>query len=219
MEIDRINRPERLLPSGAMTVDEAWRLAAAASVTGIAVALPLGVIEPLIVFFSQAGILLYSMRLKRLPLLGNLTVSFFTGFVFIYAGIAIGNPAGGLFPALFAFLINLMRELVKDIEDLEGDSAEGVFTFPARYGTGTTKTVILAAGILLLAAAALAHYFAVYNELFILLIIILVLPSLLYFAERLRKAASPADYRKLSNLLKAVMVAGLAAIAAGVITL
>ena len=58
-------------------------------------------------------------------MIGNITVAFLTGLVFIFGGVVVENPSAAIVPAVFAFLINLIREIVKDIEDVEGDNKAG----------------------------------------------------------------------------------------------
>ena len=68
------------------------------------------------------------------PILGNLIVSILTGLVFIYGGVAVNNPLAAIIPAIFAFLINLIREVVKDMQDVEGDLKQEMITFPGKFG-------------------------------------------------------------------------------------
>jgi len=110
----------------------------------------------MIVLFSIVLLFLYSKYLKRIPLLGNVTVAFLTGLVFIFGGVVVSNPGAAIVPAVFAFLINLIRELVKDMEDIEGDKIAGVITFPIKYSLKKTSILILIIGLLLIVIALFA---------------------------------------------------------------
>ena len=68
-----------------------------------------------------------------------LIIALLTGLAFIYGGFAVGNPVAAIVPAVFAFLINLIREIVKDIQDIEGDTKAGVITFPIKFGFKKSK--------------------------------------------------------------------------------
>ena len=72
-----------------------------------------------------------------------MTVAFLTGLVFIFGGVVVENPTAAIVPAIFAFLINLIREIVKDMEDVEGDNKAGVITFPIKFGFQKSKILIL----------------------------------------------------------------------------
>ena len=80
--------------------------------------------------------------MKRIILLGNFIVAFLTGLAFIYGGIAVNNFKYAVIPAIFAFLINFIREIVKDMEDIEGDKSAGIFSFPYLYGFKRSKRMI-----------------------------------------------------------------------------
>ena len=75
----------------------------------------------LIVVLSIALLYFYSARLKRTVLIGNLVIGLMTGMAFIYGGVVVGRMERAVVPAIFAFLVNLARELLKDVEDMEGD--------------------------------------------------------------------------------------------------
>ena len=90
------------------------------------------------------------MILKRKPFSGNILVSFLTSITFIYGGTAVGSYKGVLILALISFFAMVSRELVKDIEDLEGDIKKGAKTLPAIIGE--SKTFSLAFVSLLIAA-------------------------------------------------------------------
>ena len=68
----------------------------------------------------------YAFWLKRIPFVGNLVVSGLTGVTFVAGGIAIDSVRGTLIPAIFAFLFTTAREIVKDLEDTEGDLKNNV---------------------------------------------------------------------------------------------
>jgi len=80
--------------------------------------------------------ILYNLRLKRLPLVGNMAIAMSMAVPFIYAPLAAGREVGvvNAFAALFAFLIGTAREIVKDVEDVEGDRKAGMKTLPVVLG-------------------------------------------------------------------------------------
>jgi len=134
-EIDKINRPMRPLPSGfvkkrtalfisillfSMGTLACLELSEAAKVIGIVIAMPFMV--------------LYSKYLKGMPLIGNMIVAFILGLSFLFCGAAFNNMSPMWIPMILAFGLTLVRELVKDIADMEGDQSAGLKTFPITVG-------------------------------------------------------------------------------------
>ena len=134
-EIDKINRPMRPLPSGfvkkrtalfisillfSMGTLVCLELSEAAKVIGIVIAMPL--------------MILYSKYLKGMPLIGNMIVAFILGLSFLFCGAAFNNMSPMWIPMILAFGLTLVRELVKDIADMEGDQFAGLKTFPITAG-------------------------------------------------------------------------------------
>ena len=135
-----------------------------------------------------------------------------TGLAFIYGGISVSNSRGAVIPAIFAFLINLIRELVKDIQDISGDTKAGIKTFPIKFGLGLTKHLIFFFTVLLIAATVIPFAYRIYNIEFFVIAMIIINPVLVYFLKLLYSDDSSATFNKLSKLLKLDMVFGLIAI-------
>jgi geranylgeranylglycerol-phosphate geranylgeranyltransferase len=158
LDIDRINRPDRPLPSGEVSVRAARTAWAGFSALGVGLAALLSVPHLLVAVASVALLYGYSARLKRRPLVGNLAVAAVLGLAIPYGGgAALLGASGRLGPALlggaFAFAVTLARELAKDIEDMAGDAADGAQTLPLRAGVGPAAW--LAAATSLAAVVAL----------------------------------------------------------------
>ncbi|HLF20373.1 MAG TPA: UbiA family prenyltransferase, partial [Bacteroidota bacterium] len=147
-------------------------------------------------------------------LLGNLLVALMTGMAFVYGAVVVGNPERSIVPAIFAFLINLARELVKDVEDLEGDARGQAMTFAVKHGANAG---IILAGIVLMTLIGItigAYVFGLYDLMYLYLVLI-VDAVLVYVVVSMWKNRSPAHMRKVSLLLKLNMAIGLVAIFAG----
>jgi geranylgeranylglycerol-phosphate geranylgeranyltransferase len=214
-DADTTNHPARPIPAGKLSVKQAvveyLFLVAAANV----LALLINRLAFTIVLLTTFLLFLYSNKLKQIPLLGNITVAYLTGLAFIFGGVAVGNPRGAIIPALFAFLINLVRELVKDIEDIEGDRNAKLKTWPVRFGTNSTIKLITALTLLLIAATFIPFIYHFYNIEFFILVMVLVNPVMVFFLKELNKDDSHKNLNKLSNILKLNMVFGLIAIFLG----
>lgn len=150
--IDRINRPERPLPAGRISVRTAVLCAWLLAVAGLAFSFALGLLPLMIACVAWAVLLVYNRLLKRMPLIGNLAVAGLSSLLFVYVGAVVGGW-GGLLPAAgFAFLVHLARELAKDLEDRVGDAALGARTL-AVISSAATRIVAVVA---LLGAIAMA---------------------------------------------------------------
>lgn len=145
IEVDKINRPHRALPSGRMTVKQAWAFVAFLSILGIVFAwLPGRPISALIVIFFEIIGYVYAAKVKTLGLAGNFMVAFSFAFGVLYGSMifaevlvlpilyAIPIPAWLFF--FTAFLILQARETIKGAEDVEGDELRDVRTIARIYG-------------------------------------------------------------------------------------
>lgn len=149
---------------------------------------------------------LYSNLLKRLPLWGNLTVSFLTGLsVFIIYFLYYKNIELTIMYAVFAFFISLIREIIKDLEDIEGDKKFGCKTLPITLGTSATKNFIY-----MLTFVFLTTVFMVTNGWNIFLPFFIILSTILGFlCFKIYVADKKNDYSKISGLAKIIMVIGI----------
>ncbi|MBM3326193.1 MAG: geranylgeranylglycerol-phosphate geranylgeranyltransferase [Calditrichaeota bacterium] len=213
--IDRINRPYRPIPSGKITPAAAllwglWLMMCGAA-AGFYLTLQLGLIALLVSII----LVLYSLYLKSRPFWGNLSVALCGALAFIYGASAVGKMSAGLFPAIFALLVHLAREIVKDAEDEPGDRAAGAQTLTIVLGPLLAQR--LAAVVLLaLAAATLIPYIMhIYGLPYLYTALVGVdLPALITSLFLWRGL----NYRGLSRVslaLKIIMLTGLAALYVG----
>jgi geranylgeranylglycerol-phosphate geranylgeranyltransferase len=210
MHIDRINKPGRAIAAGIVsrTAATIWALTCAAG--GIALSITLGVEALTIAAASVLLLFVYSAWLKRLPLLGNLLVGLVTGAAFLYGGYAAGTPEVGVIPAVFACVMNVGREILKDIEDLRGDLAAGLRTFPIVAGV---VQALRLTGILLLAVASLSVLPLLLGEysIWYLPFVILVIAAILVSLSHARRG----EHARASAALKWGMLAGILAFTVG----
>jgi len=216
IEIDKINKPLRPLPSGKITIKEAYGLYISFISISIAVSFLVNEMAMVIVLVSILILFTYSKYLKRIPLIGNITVAFLTGLVFIFGGVVIENPAAAIVPAVFAFLINLIREIVKDMEDVEGDTKAGVITFPVKFGFQKSKYAILFISLTLIFCTLYPFIAQLYKIEYFIFVMVFVNPILVYCLKILFEDNSLKNLKKISNLVKLSMVFGLIAIYFGV---
>jgi geranylgeranylglycerol-phosphate geranylgeranyltransferase len=215
INIDRINRPQRVLPSGKLKLKEALFLYILLTILAFISSLLINGDAFLIACVASILLFLYSYRIKRILLLSNILVASLTGLTLIYGGIAVNNVRSAILPAFFAFLINFVREIVKDMEDVEGDKYEGIKTLPLVYGIAASKKIILVSTIVLILLTFYPFVLSLYRIEYFILVMILVNPLLVYVIKSIFENDSSKNLNKLSILLKLDMVFGLAAIYLG----
>ena len=216
IEIDKINCPLRPLPSGKITIKEAYILISVLILLSLIISFLVSYIAFIIVIVSHLILFLYSKFLKSIPLVGNISIAFLTGLVFIFGGVVVGNPSAAIVPAIFAFLINLVRELVKDIQDIEGDRLSNVVTFPIRYGIKKSRILALIITLILILCTLLPFILQMYKIEYFLVVMIVVNPILVYCLKILFAEHSPKNLDMTSKLLKLSMIFGLIAIFLGI---
>ena len=216
IEIDKINKPLRPLPSGKLSIKEAYRLYILLVIVPIVLSFLVSEMALIIVLISILLLFLYSKYLKRILLVGNITVAFLTGLVFIFGGVVVENPAAAIVPAVFAFLINLIREIVKDLEDVEGDTIAGVITFPAKFGFQKSKYIILFISLTLILYTLYPFITQLYKIEYFVVVMVFVNPILVYCLKILFEGHSLKNLKQISNFLKLGMVLGLIAVYLGV---
>lgn len=152
LEVDKVNAPDRPLPSGLITPSEAILLTALATLVGLAASLFLGFPSFLLCTIFWLIGFLYNWRFKEAGLIGNLMVSSSVAITFILGGIAVGQPWNKIVWcfALIAFFIDLGEEIAGDAMDMEGDQKRDSKSIAIRYGkkfalaiSGTCFTLVV----------------------------------------------------------------------------
>jgi len=133
--IDLINRPSRPLQLGYVSKKSALIISIILFFAGSFFCLELSQEAKVIgILIAMPMIVLYNKSFKNIPLIGNIIVASIVGLAFLFCGAAFGRMEYMLIPSLLAFGLNLVRELIKDIADIEGDKSNGVRTFPIVAG-------------------------------------------------------------------------------------
>jgi len=155
IEIDRVNRPDRPIPSGTVTPRAARAYAVTLFLAGLFLCFFTSPLCMAIAIINSVLLALYAAWLKRTLLLGNIAVAYLSGSMFIFGAALAGTDAIiRVIPfAVMTFFAMLARELVKDAEDVEGDRASGAVTLPIRSGIRMTVVIALLCGILAAASS------------------------------------------------------------------
>lgn len=232
INIDSINKPDRQVVERVIKRRWAmfWHVFLSASGLVLSIMLSNRLGNPFPAIFNTAAIILlwfYSTDFKRKLLIGNVVISLLTSWVVLVlyvaeAGIGLHLKTSAqtsyvsdiyksaiLFGG-FAFISSLIREAVKDLEDMEGDARYACRTMPIAWGVRSTKIFIGVWLIVLISAlASIIVYFMLHGrwDLSVYLTFGVGLPAG-YVLIGLDKASLPSDYKKISSLIKLFMLSG-----------
>ena len=215
IQIDRVNRPDRPLVSGKITIQSAIVYYISFSVTGLILAILINYTAFIIAVLAFLLLFIYSYKFKSVTLFSNFSIALLTGLTFIYGGVSVNNISYAIIPALFALLINFIREIIKDMEDIRGDSKNGIKTFPSKFGFSFTKNFIVIISSLLILFTCYPYIFRLYKIEYFIIVMSIVNPILVYVLVSIYKNDSVSNLNKLSFILKLDMIFGLSAIFLG----
>jgi len=229
LEADKMNRPHSVIIDKHISEKTAFYLFIALNVLGVGIGFYLsngiGQSGFFVLFFLASALLyLYASYLKRVLLIGNLVVCFVISLSILLVGIFELIPAIDeanrsiqitffkiiLDYAIFAFLINFVRELVKDIEDIDGDYKIGARTLPIVLGRNRATMLVFA--ISLLPIAAITYYVVTYlfkQVEVVLYFLVLIIGPLIYVSIKLFLAQDKKQFKHISLMLKLIMITGL----------
>lgn len=208
VKIDIVNKPERVVVG--RYLKRRWAMGAHQVLNVVGAVLGL-VVSPYIFIINVFSITLlwfYSERYKRLPFIGNFIVSLLTGLTLLI--LTVHYPANRhlvFIYAVFSFFISLIREVVKDMEDIRGDEAHGCRTLPIIWGIRRTKTFLYSV-IVVFVLTLFVMARALQNNLLTLLFLLLLIPIVL-LVMRLYQADTRRDFKEISSLCKIIMLLGL----------
>jgi geranylgeranylglycerol-phosphate geranylgeranyltransferase len=209
IEIDRINRPERPLPSGKVDRRYVMILAIFFFVIAVIFSISLGAAVFLLVLGICIVSFLYDMHFKK-TVLGNAIVSLITGLGFILGGIVVGNPAC-IFPFIFSLFVHMPREIIKDIIDIKGDRLHGVVSLPILLGAKKSLNISALFLTVLCILLPLPFIMRILHLRYMLILLIGAYPLLIYTIITFLKNPDTSVLRKSSRVLKISMAIGLAA--------
>jgi 4-hydroxybenzoate polyprenyltransferase len=230
LNIDRVNKPKRLVVD--KLIKRRWTILWHWILSGIGVLLGFYVSYALrnpIVGFANLGCVIllwfYSTTFKRKLLIGNILISLLTAWVILVLYTAeiritsspvFRDTISRLFKfaivySSFAFIISLIREVVKDIEDMDGDAKYGCRTMPIVWGVNVAKVFAGTWIVVLLGALVILQFYVLQKAWWPVILygaLFLDLP-LLWILRKLYQAQTKKDYHLLSNVIKGVMLAGI----------
>lgn len=206
-EIDKVNEPSRPLPSGVLSLGSAHKYSLFLFALGVLLSVFINFPALLLAIFNSMLLYLYGASIKRQGgLTKNLTVSYLVASPFLFGALAVDNPSATLFLVLVALLVNTSREVVKDIEDYEGDVGH-LESLPVRFGfrtAGLIASTFLVVSILL---SPLPYKMDMVNLLYLVFIVPADIMLVYCTAELLRSPKEKSG--TVQRLIKVAMVLAL----------
>ena len=185
-DVDRVNRPDRPIPRGAVSARTGLMFSGLLFLGAVvaAVTLPLAAIA--IAVANLLALLAYTRLFKGLPGVGNVVVAYLTGSTFLFGAAAVGRVADPAVVVLFALaaLATLSREVVKDVEDIDGDRAEGLRTLPIVAGERTALRVGATVLVVAVAASTVPYAMGTFGPAYVAV----VLPADLVMLDAIRQS-------------------------------
>lgn len=221
--IDSVNHPSKQIIGQSLSEDAAFKLYAALSGAGILMGFYLTFARQYehiaMIELVSAGLLyFYSTSYKCIPLLGNLIISALSALLVLM--VILPEPLAKINPAVmimtevfmaFVFISTLIREIIKDAEDITGDTAYQCQTLASVMGWANAKWICVILEFLMLAAIVFIQYQSSQWESMLpfLYITLLIDLPLIYVLILTLKAKEISDFHKLSNWMKLIMFTGI----------
>ena len=212
METDRISHPDRPLVRGTISRANALIYAILLAVFALGAAFTISPLFGTAALIPLLILVIYAITLKGTPLAGNVIVSLLVAYALLYGGLSAPHLLHLVIPALLAMLLNFSREIIKDIQDVQGDRAAGLTTSATLSPQLLKNILFLCNGIylaLLFLPYLLGHFGAVYAA----IVLFFILPLNVYRLFLLNRRDWSNRVVTISLLLKVEMASGLFALA------
>jgi len=216
VEIDRVNKPWRPIPSGEISKRAAIYLIVILAILGVGSAYLLGTEIALMSLIALATSILYAVFLRKVPLVKNMTVAGLTAMTVIYGALStVSTPLPAVIygMAFVVFWCILAREAIKDRADIAGDTRAGIQTFASRFGRDKATTLILLC--IGLTIVGLVWSVQSFNLIYAGLTT-LAIAALFIIAIRVLRGKTSEDFEQTSRLLKAAFLVWFLALLFGI---
>lgn len=219
--IDRINKPGRTVVNALLSVKKV--LTFYFIINGVVLLFSLGYLGfylgkfavTFINFLSVFLLFFYASYFKRVSVAGNLVISFLIALVLILASYLYDDLNMALiWTIVFGFEITFIREITKDVEDIEGDLTYGLRTLPIQVGIATTRRILMILYLVFLLSCYMPFFYLLTvkeetNWLYLILSVVLVQIPSVWLMFRLSRSTDPAAFATQSRYLKYLMLTGI----------
>jgi len=216
VEIDRINRPDRVLPSGQVSKRAALIFALSLNAVALMIAAFINPASFAVALVASAVLYVYSWKLKSTVLLGNLTVAIISAMSVVFGGIAAGNWRPTVPLAIIIFVAITGREILKTLADYEGDLRQRVRTISTAWGRRPARifffVIAAATGWIML----VPYLMDMYNDLYAFIVAVGVYPVILYALVKVTRYSSGRQLERVSQIMKLDFLVWFVAVIVGV---
>ncbi|WP_136481402.1 geranylgeranylglycerol-phosphate geranylgeranyltransferase [Cognatitamlana onchidii] len=229
IQTDLINKPDKIIVGHSISLKTAYNLYIVFTSFGVIIGFLLTKLINQSSFFIlfvviSALLYVYATQLKRTFLIGNIVISFLVGSSILIVGVfellpnitALNRATQIVFfktifdYGVFAFALTLLREIAKDIEDIDGDYNANMNTLPIVIGRARAKHVLSVLNFFPLGAIILYTILNLYKQpIAVLYFLLLVIGPFIYISVKTFSAKSKKDFHAISNLYKLVMLFGM----------
>ncbi|RAP53365.1 MAG: geranylgeranylglycerol-phosphate geranylgeranyltransferase [Methanosphaera sp. rholeuAM270] len=213
-EIDKINKPQRPIPSGRIRLKNALYYSLILFVIATIIGFLISVENGITVIICCVLMIIYAYDFKQRCLIGNITVALLTGLTFVYGGLITKDVYLGILLGFFAFLMTLSREIIKDTEDIEGDLKENAHTLPIVYGSRNSVLVAVALNVLTCLLSPMLYAFNVFSVVYLAIVSVADI-IFIYSAVLALKNQEKENMHRVSKLMKIGMLIAFISFAVG----
>ncbi|MCP4363295.1 MAG: UbiA family prenyltransferase [Chloroflexi bacterium] len=202
IEIDRINQPQRPLPSGQVRLRSALLFSFVLTLLALFITFFINWPAFIIAVGSAVLLYMYSWRLKSTVLFGNCTIAIISAMSAIFGGVAAGNVWPSLWLATIIFSAIMGREILKTLADYEGDLRQHCRTISTVWGRRPARIVFFLMGAVTILTMMLPYIFQVYRPIYAIIVALGVFPVLLYVVTKVTRYRTGPQLERLSQLMK-----------------
>ncbi len=207
-KVDLVNRPHKVVVGTKLRRRKALLSHFLLTVGGISLGFLLDIKIGVVHLFSSFFLWYYSNYLRRITLIGNIIISFLTGITLLLVAIFLERSEVLIYAySLFAMAIVLIREVIKDMEDVKGDERFGIESIPVIFGIRGAKWFIYLVSI---GSAGLLIYYLIKIDSWVVRFYFTgLLPVFAYFIYRLILADRQIHYKSLVRFTNVIIISGL----------
>ena len=213
---DKINKPNRPISAELISLKAAGNYAKALFISGASMCFLLPQSAAKLAWFIVFPLMIiYSITLKSIPLIGNGVIALLLGLTFLFCGLVFGDIVPMIIPAGLAFSLTFVRELTKDIEDIEGDKRSGLNTFPIMFGLNKAVQLVILLSVATGILSFIPYLIKLYSVFYLIPLVLGVELPLAIVVFSFMKSHSRSTARKSSILLKIATIMGIISIYTG----
>ncbi len=198
LDKDRIDHSDRPLPSGRLSLQQAWRAAVILFACALLAAVPLGLYPFILVTVSTVLLWNYSHLLTYSGIVGNVVVATIIAALIFLGSLVADRPFAMLYPIWFLFCYALAKEIIWDVHDAEGDRSQGIVTVANQWGAPVAFSITWGLlGVLMGSIPVALHLLSMAHPLLFAVFSLVALLSLGTALARYQQQPSAIAYQRL----------------------